>query len=95
MFIPGQTVQSFDEVVCRCFVLLHVLQQGSGSVNHITGQEAILEAKVYAKRLDTNVFHAEDNKCYTLLIWHIFVLSDYNITEMFTTRTQIYWPIPQ
>ena len=55
---PRQTVEGLDEVVTGTLVLLRALEQGSGCVHHVTGQEAILEPKVDPKRLDTDVLHA-------------------------------------
>lgn len=56
---PGERVQSPDEVVAFALVFLSALQQGCGSVHHVTGQETVLEAKMNAKCLDADVFHTE------------------------------------
>lgn len=55
--IPGEGVQGLDEVVAVALIFLGALQQGSSSVHHVTGQEAVLKAKVNAECLDTDVIH--------------------------------------
>ena len=57
---PGEGVESSDEVVAVVF--LWALQQGSTGVYHVTGQETVLKAKVDTKRLDTDIFHTEEEE---------------------------------
>ena len=53
-----EAVKGLDEVVAGTLVLLRALEQGSSGVHHVAGQEAILEPKVNAERLDADVLHA-------------------------------------
>ena len=57
--VPGEAVEGLDKVVAGAVVLLSALQQGGSSVHDITGQEMVLEAKVNAESLDTDVLHTE------------------------------------
>lgn len=57
--IPGEGVQGLNEVVAVALIFLSALQQGSSSMHHVTGQEAVLKAEVNAKCLDTDVIHTD------------------------------------
>ncbi len=56
---PGKRIQSLDEVVTVALIFLCAFQQGSSGMHHVAGQEAVLKAKVNAKCLDADVFHAD------------------------------------
>lgn len=58
-YAPGKRVQSLDEVVAVALIFLSALQQGSSGMHHVTGQEAVLKAKVNAKCLDADVLHTD------------------------------------
>lgn len=55
--LPGETVQSLDEVICPWAVLLGALHQWHRGKDNITGQELMLEAKMNAESLYAHVLH--------------------------------------
>lgn len=66
--LPGETVQSLDEVICPRAVLLGALHQRHGGKDHITGQELMLEAKVNAESLHAHVLHPAVGESNTAVI---------------------------
>lgn len=58
-YTPRKRVQSLDEVVTVALIFLSALKQGSSSMHHVTGQEAVLKAEVHAKCLDADVLHTD------------------------------------
>lgn len=59
---PRKGIESLDEVVSLAVVFLSTLQQGSSSVHHVAGQEAVLKAEVNAERLDADVLHTDEEE---------------------------------
>lgn len=61
-YTPGKGVKSLYEIVTVSLIFLSALQQGSSSMDHITGQETVLKAKMNTKCLDTDILHTKKGK---------------------------------
>lgn len=55
--LPGEAIESLDEVVCSWAVLLRILHQRHGGKDYIAGQEFMFEPKMNAESLHTHVLH--------------------------------------
>lgn len=55
--LPGEAIESLDEVVCPWAILLRTLHQRHGGKDYIAGQEFMFEPKMNAESLHTHVLH--------------------------------------
>lgn len=55
--LPGEAIESLDEVFCPWAILLRILHQRHGGKDYVAGQELMFEPKMNAESLHTHVLH--------------------------------------